>query len=272
MDLVERVFAPLAERGLTTRLVTNGTLLNAARIERLVRIRLTGLKVTFNSARDDRLATLMGNAKAGDAEKILTNIRRAKDAGLWIFVRIGIGQHNYDEVMVIYEMLRAIGVDVIQIKPWIPSGFASTNAHELCLAPQQLHETFSMIAATLGSDVLSASHPELTVSCYPPARALGFTVKDCANVAKIYCDPCGHASICNFASEHLGSWFPEDGGLLSCVRRRREIYQRVMDDHGVASCPARYNWTAPSEVFSPRASTRYGKLPIFVDGDRHRQD
>jgi len=52
--------------------------------------------------------------------------------------------------------------------------------------------------------------PELTASCYPPTRNMGFVTKDCANVAKIYCAPDGQALVCNYAAEHLGSWHPDE--------------------------------------------------------------
>lgn len=93
--------------------------------------------------------------------------------------------------------------------------------------------------------------PELTISCYPPAQELGLIVKDCANIAKIYCEPSGGALICNFASEGVGNWYPEHGGLLGCVKKRRELYSELMDKNGVASCPARYNWSKPGPVVSP---------------------
>lgn len=248
LDLVEPVFRPLGERGITTRLVTNGTLLDEKRIERLVDMRLSGVKVTYNTADSDRLAALMKGSKDDDAARILANIRLAKQAGLWVFVRIGIGTHNHDEVPRIYRMMREIGVDVVQIKPWIPSGFAAKNQGELSLSPSRLFDAFVGIAEELYDEIHDGSGPEVTVSCYPPARNLEFTVKDCANVAKIYCEPCGHALVCNFADEYLGSWFPEDGGLTACVQRRREIYSKIMDNHGVASCPARYNWSSPTGV------------------------
>lgn len=251
LDLVEAVFRPLGERGITTRLVTNGTLLDEKRIAKLVDIRLSGVKVTYNTTDSQRLMALMKGSKDGDAERIVQNIRLAKEAGLWMFVRIGMGQHNHDEAVKIYRLMRDIGVDVVQIKPWIPSGLAAANQGELSLSPSRLFDAFTRIAEELYEELEAGEGPELTVSCYPPARNLGFTVKDCANVAKIYCEPCGHALVCNFADEYLGSWYPEDGGLLACVQRRRELYDRIMDDHGVASCPARMNWSSPTGVVSP---------------------
>jgi hypothetical protein len=114
----------------------------------------------------------------------------------------------------------------------------------------------------LYEEIAEESGPEVTVSCYPPARNLEFVVKDCANIAKIYCEPCGHALICNFSDEYLGSWFPEEGGLLACVRRRRELYPQIMDDHGVASCPARLNWSTPTSVVSPAPDWKPEGTPL----------
>lgn len=248
LNQVDQVFRPLAERGITTRLVTNGTLLHGERLDQLVDMGLSGVKVTYNTADSERLFAIMKGSKEGDAERILANITAAKEAGLWVFTRIGMGKHNHDEVVDLYHLLTAAGVDVIQIKPWIPSGLAAKNQGDLCLSPQRLFDVFMGIAEGLADVIESGEGPELTVSCYPPARQLGFTVKDCANVAKIYCEPCGHALVCNFADEYLGSWYPEHGGLGEVVRRRRAAYPRIMDDHGVASCPARLNWTTPSPV------------------------
>ncbi len=251
LDLVDEVFRPLGERGIPTRLVTNGTLLNESRLRRLVDMKLSGVKVTYNTADSERLFALMKGSKEGDTQRVLDNIKRAKEAGLWVFVRIGMGKHNHDEVVTLYRTLEAAGVDVVQVKPWIPSGLAATNHDDLCLSPSQLVDTFAGIVDGLSDVLAGGAGPELTVSCYPPARQLGFTVKDCANVAKIYAEPCGHALVCNFADEYLGSWFPEDGGLKACVQRRRELYPRIMDDHGVSSCPARLNWSESTTVVSP---------------------
>jgi pyruvate-formate lyase-activating enzyme len=260
LDAVESVFGPLAERGVTTRLVTNGTLLTTQRIARLVGMGLTGVKVTYNTTDSERLFALMKGAREDDVTKLLENIRLAKDAGLWVFIRIGMGRHNHDEVVKIYDIMRDIGVDVVQIKPWIPSGYAAKNQGELSLSPQRLFDVFMGLAEHMAEDLASGAGPEVTVSCYPPARELGFTVKDCANVAKIYCEPGGTALVCNFAEEYLGNWYPEQGGLLGVVRKRREIYHRIIDDHGVASCPARLNWSAPTPVVS--ASPAWKSLPI----------
>ncbi len=251
MDIVDAVFRPLGERGVTTRLVTNGTLLDEKRIARLVDMRLSGVKVTYNTTDSSRLMALMKGSKPGDTDMVLRNIRMAKEAGLWVFIRIGLGRHNFDEAVKIYRIMREIGVDVVQIKPWIPSGMAAANQGELSLSPGVLFDKFTSIMEEIYEEVQEPGGPEVTVSCYPPARNVEFTVKDCANVAKIYCEPCGHALICNFADEYLGTWYPEDGGLLACVARRRELYPRIMDEHGVASCPARLNWTTPTAVVSP---------------------
>lgn len=251
LDLVEAVVGPLAERGLTTRVVTNGTLLHGARLERLVDTGLSGVKVTYNTLDEGRLGDLMRGSCPGDTRRILANIAAAKDAGLWVFVRVGLGLHNQDEAIAIYRIMRDIGVDVVQVKPWIPSGRANSNQDGLSLSPRRLYDAFADIALGLYEEAGSTPGPEVTISCYPPARNLDLVVKDCANVGKIYCEPCGHALICNFAEEYLGSWLPEAGGLTGCVERRRELYPKIMDANGVSSCPARLNWSVPTRVVSP---------------------
>jgi hypothetical protein len=219
------------------------------------------VKVTYNTLQSDRLLSLMKGAHASDVDSLLVNIRRAKDAGLWVFIRMGLGQHNRDEVVALYRTMREIGVDVFQIKPWIPSGLAAQNQSELSLSPGKLVSTFADAMAELYDEIEDGEGPEVTVSCYPPAREMGFVVKDCANVAKIYAEPCGHALICNFSDEYLGSWFPEDGGLKACVAKRRELYPKIMDQHGVASCPARLNWTKPTSVVSPTPTNWKSEAP-----------
>ena len=251
LDLVDAVFRPLAERDVATRLVTNGTLLDDRRVARLVDMGLSGVKVTYNTLQSERLLALMKGAHEKDVVTLLDNIRRAKDAGLWVFIRMGLGRHNHDEIVPLYRTMRDLGVDVFQIKPWIPSGLAAENQAALSLSPNRLVDTFADAMAELYDEISDGRGPEVTVSCYPPAREMGFTVKDCANVAKIYAEPCGHALICNFSDEYLGSWYPEEGGFAACVARRRELYPQIMDDHGVASCPARLNWSTPTSVVSP---------------------
>ncbi len=248
LDLVEQIVKPVAERGIVTRLVTNGTLLDDGRVGRLVAMGLSGIKVTYTTAQSGRLSALVKGSHREDPERLLAGIRRAKAAGLWVFVRIGLGRVNYDEVTQIYRLMCDLGVDVVQIKPWISSGLAAVKSDDLCLTPSELVAVLASVADELGPVALQGSRPELTVSCFPPARQLGFTVKDCANIAKIYCEPSGQALICNFAEEYLGTWHPDRGGLLACVRERRNLYAGIVDSHGVASCPSRLNWSHPTPV------------------------
>ena len=251
LDLVDTMFRPLSERGIATRLVTNGKLLTNKRADRLVDMRLAGVKVTYNTLQSERMHALMKGARDNDTTRILDNIKNAKDAGSWIFVRMGFGRHNADEAPAIYRTMREIGVDVVQFKPWILFGLAAENPSELSLVTRQLYEAFARVMEELHEELEAPGAPEVTISCYPPARDPGFVVKDCANVVKIYCEPCGHAMICNFADEYLGSLFAEEGGLTTCVRRRREIYHDIVDEHGIASYPARLNWSSTAGVVNP---------------------
>jgi len=93
-----------------------------------------------------------------------------------------------------------------EIKPWILAGLAEANQEELSLRPEPLAEVFTRLAG----DLLDRPGPELTASCYPPTRNMGFVTKDCANVAKIYCAPDSQALVCKYAAEHLGSWHPDE--------------------------------------------------------------
>jgi len=65
---------------------------------------------------------LVGGSHHGDAVAILEHLRLAKQAGLWVFVRISVGRHNHDEIARIRDLASEIGVDVVQIKPWIAAG------------------------------------------------------------------------------------------------------------------------------------------------------
>jgi len=90
---------------------------------------------------------------------------------------------------------------------------------------------------------------EVTVCCCPPAREVGLEVKDCANIAKFCCAD-GNDTVCNLASGWLGNWTEPDG-LIKAVRKRRTLYSYMMDDHGVASCPACYRWKNPQPIVGP---------------------
>ncbi|KIZ14942.1 radical SAM protein [Streptomyces natalensis] len=251
LDVVEAVMRPLADYGIATRLVTNGTLLTEARLARLVDMKLTGLKITYNITDSARLLAMVGGSKERDVLTVLENIRAAKAAGLWVFVRISVGATNEDEIKKIYDLMREIGVDVVQIKPWIPSGLAADEHDGLSLPRDRVRGFFDDFAHQNRSHPGPGTNAGLTVSCYPPAREAEFVTKDCPHVEKIYCEPGGRVLVCNYANEYLGSWFPEDGGLISVMARRRELYTRLMDEHGVTSCPARVNWSRPTGTISP---------------------
>lgn len=264
MDALEAIIRPSAARGLATRVVTNGTLLNKSRVERLVDYGLDGVKVTFSTTDDARLASLVKGTREKKTLRLIENISQARAAGLWVFVRMGVGKHNADEMSAIYRLMKSIGVNVLQFKPWIPSGLAEVNQATLCLSPARLIAEFADFVSECYEDFDSSM--EVTVSCYPPAREMGLDVKDCANIAKFYCAPDGNVTVCNFASEWLGNWKERDG-LLNAVRPRRDLYSAMMDDHGVASCPARYNWSTPSPIVSPagmKLPNEVGPTPVTL--------
>lgn len=241
VEKVVEIFKPLGNRGVATCLVTNGLVLNERRLHQLCDAYLTGIKITCNTLDGERLVQLQRGGGLHDVHRLVRNIANAKAAGLFVFVRIGLGKINANEVLRIYERMAKIGIDVLQIKPWVPSGRAAYNRGDLSLSPHQLRNVF----AELAPRIAQSRRPEVTVSCFPPARDYGFTVKDCANVAKIYCEPNGNARVCNFVDSYLGSWLPENGGLRSVLERRRTRYADMMDCHGVKTCPARWNWSAP---------------------------
>ena len=188
LDLVDGVFRPLGRRGIPTRLVTNGTLLNESRLRRLVDMKLSGVGDRLQARPTASACRPHEEIKEGDTHRVLDNIKHAKEAGLWVFVRIGMGKHNHDEVVTLYRTLEAAGVDVVQVKPWIPWAWRRPTT-TTCAFRRASWSTRSRASRTGCPTCWRAPGPELTVSCYPPARQLGFTVKDCANVRRSTRDP-----------------------------------------------------------------------------------
>ena len=58
------------------------------------------------------------------------------------------------------------------------------------------------------------------------------------------------------------------------MQRRRELYPQIMDEHGVASCPARLNWSLPTSVMSPapewKPASPESDGGVFIPVDRAR--
>lgn len=249
---LQKIIAFAKTKDIATRLVTNGTLLSPEIIEKLSDVGLTGIKITYTTSDSERLLQLVGGADKNDPQLILENIKAAKQAGLWVFVRIGIGRHNYDEVYSIYKAMKEAKVDVVQFKPWVASGLAEENNDELLLKPQELDELFDSLSNMIGKTDIKSDKPEITVSCYPPARKYGFIVKDCANIAKIYCESDGATYICNFADEYMGNWKTSTDSFKAILKRRRDLYSDMIDNNGIMSCPSRLNWSEQKPVVSPK--------------------
>jgi radical SAM protein with 4Fe4S-binding SPASM domain len=131
-----RIAERAAERGLATRVVTNGSPLVPAVIEQIrdvgigtVGISLDGLEATHDHVRQRR----------GLFRRVLAAIERLHAAGLRVGVITAVNARNLAELPDLLELLTSMGVESWQLQPNLPQG-RSEEATDLHLEPRHYLE------------------------------------------------------------------------------------------------------------------------------------
>jgi radical SAM protein with 4Fe4S-binding SPASM domain len=137
----------LKQLGMRVHLVTNGTLLDDAMIERLVRAGVDDLGVSVDGLRDTHNRTRIGPKGHSIAAFDLTfdGIKRALHC-LPVGVITQINQDNLAELESLGEFLGSLGVVRWQLQLAIPSGRVQSLDRPYVLAPQQLPALADLIA------------------------------------------------------------------------------------------------------------------------------
>jgi radical SAM protein with 4Fe4S-binding SPASM domain len=114
-----RIAARVAEKGITTRIVTNGMPLTREVVARIreVGISTVGVSIDGMEATHDAIREYPGLWR-----RVLAGIGRVLDAGVKVGVITAVNARNLDELPAVLSLLQEIGVTHWQLQPNLPQG------------------------------------------------------------------------------------------------------------------------------------------------------
>jgi len=135
----EGLCSHLKRLGLRVHLVTNGTLVDAAMLERLVSSGVDGLKISIDGLRrtHNRTRVALHEFPGSAFDSSIDGLKCAL-AQLPVDVITQINQDNIDELPLLGELLRSLGVAHWILQLAIPSGRVQSLGRPYVLAPGQL--------------------------------------------------------------------------------------------------------------------------------------
>ncbi|HLE84227.1 MAG TPA: radical SAM protein [Thermoanaerobaculia bacterium] len=127
-----RIAARVAEKGIATRIVTNGSPLVPAVIERIrdVGIKTVGISLDGLEATHDHVRQMPGLFR-----RVLAAIERVQAAGVSVGVITAVNARNLGELPALLSLLQQIGVHHWQLQPNLPQG-RSEESTDLHLSPE----------------------------------------------------------------------------------------------------------------------------------------
>ena len=239
IDLVEQVARAIPEDTFTG-VATNGIMLTRKRLDRLKAIKLSRIKLSYDTTQAKDFVTIRRGGTPRHFESIEKNMEDAAVSGILLYLRIALGRLNVGVMEDIYRKAMDLGVDTLQIKPIIASGRARENKNTISLTPQKLLAAFEALG-----EIYDETRTRVSISCFPPAARFGLPVKPCANNQKFYWEVNGDMYTCNYSMDptnYLGNYH-EQGGVLKALEERRRRYGDLFNEHRViANCPAINNY------------------------------
>lgn len=130
----EEILAACHARGIMTCISTNGTLLDAALVERLARTRLVAIQVSLDGAEKSTCEAIRGTGTYDDALKALRLLAKSP---IPTSINTVLTRHNADEIPAMYDLAEKLGV-TLRVSRFRPSGRGSDNWESLRPTAQQL--------------------------------------------------------------------------------------------------------------------------------------
>jgi len=130
----EQILAACHARGIMTCISTNGTLLDAARVERLAASRLVAIQVSMDGARRETCDAIRGD---GVYDQAIAALKLLAKSGIPTSINTVLTAQNADEIPALHELSRELGV-ALRVSRFRPSGRGADNWEELRPSPSQL--------------------------------------------------------------------------------------------------------------------------------------
>ena len=131
----EEILAACHDRGIMTCISTNGTLIDAERVERLCKPKgLVAIQVSMDGARAETCDAVRGK---GVFNRAVEAIKLLAETPIPTSINTVLTRHNAEEIPAMYQMARALGVS-LRVSRFRPSGRGADNWEELRPTPTQL--------------------------------------------------------------------------------------------------------------------------------------
>jgi MoaA/NifB/PqqE/SkfB family radical SAM enzyme len=195
--------AEILPKSVSINISTNGLLLDELALDRLLKVGLKGVKLSYDTVDPRKLPEIRAGATSSDLGRIETNIRSAVRKGVAVYLRSTVGRQNIDELSEIYARAGILGAACLQIKPVVSSGRAKVSMDRISVTELDFMNALAKLARQY--------HPNCTpinVHCFPPAKLHGLPVEPCSNATKLYIMPDGDIYIFNFmtsSTDRLGN-------------------------------------------------------------------
>jgi len=124
--------------GTKVNMVTNGTLLNPAKAERLVEAGINNVQVSIDGISAETHDWFRG--RRGAFDKSIRAVTTLKDVGLTPMIAFSPNRQNVRDFPAVVEMLVSLGVGEIRVQPLMPLGEAAIRFRELSPSQKQYRE------------------------------------------------------------------------------------------------------------------------------------
>ena len=130
----ERILAECHVRGIMTCISTNGTLLDAARVERLAATRLVAIQVSMDGARRETCDAIRGE---GVYDQAIAALKLLAASRIPTSINTVLTAQNAAEIADLHQLAKDLGVS-LRVSRFRPSGRGADNWEELRPSPAQL--------------------------------------------------------------------------------------------------------------------------------------
>jgi len=130
----EQILDACHARGIMTCISTNGTLLDAARVERLAASRLVAIQVSMDGAKRETCDAIRG---AGVYDQAIAALKLLAKTRIPTSINTVLTGQNAGEIEALHDLARQLGV-ALRVSRFRPSGRGADNWEELRPSPSQL--------------------------------------------------------------------------------------------------------------------------------------
>jgi mycofactocin radical SAM maturase len=130
----EQILDACHTRGIMTCISTNGTLLDAARVERLAASRLVAIQVSMDGATRETCDAIRG---AGVYDAAIAAVRLLAESRIPTSINTVLTAQNAAEIPALHQLAKDLGVS-LRVSRFRPSGRGADNWEELRPSPSQL--------------------------------------------------------------------------------------------------------------------------------------